>query len=719
MKILRNNLDRNLLLNTETSFGTDLGWEENIQEFEQQTLQSIINPAVNYETGRYTHESYVSNNGITQNDIWFQFYFYNNQTHYGGLNYEYVNITPQENRLLLRDSTESFFRLEFYKVPSGATPDRTNRRLVFSKNLTIPLGEKVYYTPVSDNIFVPIFVGSNFRNKENMYLYWFLDDSVLDGTTMTGDTFYMTARFFNAKDGSILNFANKPIKRNGSISESTDFYYKLKINQTELTYEYFKYTGLTDGDRIGYVTSPINFYEVIGGNETYNTLVWKGSNITDPDRYTACSYYNSTHLYYISGSTIQIGNTIYTNVDLTTPYDGGNEWLTLSLNGMGDHFSYLINNLGTVSDIYECPAPCGTPYINNITCIGLSDFVISFTNSSIGDWLGTIVQYSLNSGLTWTDVLFERLINPITLKISDNPLLLPVQIRIAKLCESNESDYSNVVVGNPIDCDLPITIYLESNPLIVYSWGVSTICNGVPTGIFYSTHGTIESGMDLYTTNTLTTLVPNGTYSIFDGGSFWYNVNVVNGLVSTQPTFCLNVNPSAVSEWSVSTICDGTPTGHVYSMDVGFTTGTYLYTTYSLTTLIPNGTYCIFDGSNSWYNVNVVSGMISSTPTLCFDVTCGTVTLDEVIYNGGNSYTLSVTDGTLGSCTGLTISYSIDGGTWVNQTVACAGSTTITTTGSGNVIDFKVKKLCHGTNGLYSNIISYNACSYDITITIL
>ena len=35
MKILRKDTDLNILLNTETDFQTNLGWEENLKEFER------------------------------------------------------------------------------------------------------------------------------------------------------------------------------------------------------------------------------------------------------------------------------------------------------------------------------------------------------------------------------------------------------------------------------------------------------------------------------------------------------------------------------------------------------------------------------------------------------------------------------------------------------------------------------------------------------------
>jgi hypothetical protein len=266
MKIIQSDLDGNLLLNSETNFRQDLGWQEGIQEYEKEVLKSIINPTENFETVRYIHKPYTSvGNSVEQTDIWFQFFFYNSSnTHVGGLDYEHIGIRSDENNQMSRSSIESFFRLELFKTPNNEAPTRGNRKLVFSKNLSIPLGEKIYYTKLYDFIHVPVFTGSNYRNKENMYLYWFQDNSVLNGTTFSGDTFYMSARFFDAKDGSILNFNNKSISPTTVVNETADTYYKLVMNNTDYTYQVFRYNGTT-GDRIGESGDPINFYEAIGG----------------------------------------------------------------------------------------------------------------------------------------------------------------------------------------------------------------------------------------------------------------------------------------------------------------------------------------------------------------------------------------------------------------------------------------------------------------------
>lgn len=274
MNILRKNTDLNLLLNHELDFQMNLGWQESMQQFEDEVLEDIINPIENYETVRYIHKPSVN----AESDIWFYFYFSDNGDYSKGLDYSLVGISPKENAKMLRQSTESFFRLEFYKTPATnvngtriyEAPTRQNRKLVFTKNLTLPLGEKYFYTPLQENIHVPVFHGSNYTNKENMYLFWFQDESVLTETnlsgTTTGNTFFMTAKFFNATDGKITDFYNDVYSTSHEVKEYEDMYFQVDIDKTNYSYKIYKFNG-SKGTQVGTSSSPIKFYESGGGTD--------------------------------------------------------------------------------------------------------------------------------------------------------------------------------------------------------------------------------------------------------------------------------------------------------------------------------------------------------------------------------------------------------------------------------------------------------------------
>jgi hypothetical protein len=272
MEILRNRQDKKIIINQESDFKTDLGWQDNLIDLENESISKIINPIDNYETMRYIHEQYPmpESSSNNQNDIWFYFYFYNitGTTFSGGLDYNIVGITHEENSNQKRSISGSFFRLEFYKTPNDEVPDRINRKLVFAKNLTLPLGEKYYYINLLKTLYVPVFMGSSYVNKENMYLFWFQDETVLSESNLNTNTFWMSAKFFNQKDGTATNFTNKPLTITDEVVEVNDIYYKIEINRkgtpgrTDFSYEVFKYNGLK-GDRVGMTDDPIKFYEMI------------------------------------------------------------------------------------------------------------------------------------------------------------------------------------------------------------------------------------------------------------------------------------------------------------------------------------------------------------------------------------------------------------------------------------------------------------------------
>lgn len=281
MEILRKNNDQTILQPKIQTFKTDLGWTESAEIMETEILYEIINPVENYETTRYIHKPYLTKDDIVITDIWFYFYFNNYQYDTSNpLNpiitgvtreqdYRLVDISLTENALIQKELTQSFFRLEFYKTPNDEAPTNLNRRLVFAKNLSLPLGEKVFFTgttggsyPLNDYIHFPVFCGSNYRNKENMYFFWFADESAFDETNLTGNTFYMTAKFYNAKDGTILDFTNKNVGINDTMDETEDQYYKVIIDKTDHSYQVYRFNG-TIGSRIGENTDPIKFYEKI------------------------------------------------------------------------------------------------------------------------------------------------------------------------------------------------------------------------------------------------------------------------------------------------------------------------------------------------------------------------------------------------------------------------------------------------------------------------
>ncbi len=131
--------------------------------------------------------------------------------------------------------------------------------MVFGKNILLSSGEKFLYTPLKKEIHIPVFNGSNYKNKENMYIFWFQDDSILNNTSLSGNTLYMTAKFFNAKDGNVIDFVNDDLS--GEINENNDLYYRIELNKTNYSYEVSQFSG-NNSLRVGKShQNPIKFYQ--------------------------------------------------------------------------------------------------------------------------------------------------------------------------------------------------------------------------------------------------------------------------------------------------------------------------------------------------------------------------------------------------------------------------------------------------------------------------
>jgi len=613
MEILKNDKNLNIIVNTEQNFKTDLGWQENLMEFENEILKDIINPAINYETVRYIHKPYQSSlmpNGYFQSDVWFQFYFISGGTidRYV-LDYQPVGITTQENELMTKQSTESFFKLEFYKTPHKLDsngnvigyepPTRKNRRLVNSRDLSLPLGEKFFYEGINSGYYlhVPIFTGSNYRNKENMYLFWFDDETALEDTDLSGtktldrytfnnsssseqtiffndvnnnsvqlnipttgltiagwtgqtfnypnisyiiqknffdgpnektpyyhgmNTFFMTAKFYDAKTGEVIDFTNYGFNKNHSFTEENDMYYQVDFDHYERTYMIYKYSGGTRGGRVGRsnpnYTEPINFYEK-GGALMPSTLTptptpgpsntptpTPTSTPTSTPTNTPNIEIDPTKFYYAVGSCLDMrySYTAYTDnpfgPDIIIPGCATVSQLNKLQWGGVDYDGITIGNIATTTIIQSSPPePCG--FGESYSGFAIARSSTEVPNGyvyNIGSGCYSVIKVSptnLRGG--WTIDLDDFI--PVGIGdaacLSCNPIEVEFTVYAysAKICNTNRNITvragifeSNLTIGNvygaqlfsgqtipstPIADAVCVTITANLGPLYTYKFG--------------------------------------------------------------------------------------------------------------------------------------------------------------------------------------------------------------------------------------------------------
>jgi hypothetical protein len=104
----------------------------------------------------------------------------------------------------------------------------------------------------------PKFVLDYVGDKEGFFIYWLKKRNFLDI-----QTFYMTAKFYNAETGYFTRMINTPQSSfpgsRFTFDIPTYFYYTMKLDYDKQTYQIFNQAG----QRVGTPTLPIRWYEYI------------------------------------------------------------------------------------------------------------------------------------------------------------------------------------------------------------------------------------------------------------------------------------------------------------------------------------------------------------------------------------------------------------------------------------------------------------------------
>ena len=244
-----------------------LGRSDSIEIYETEVIKEIIGSPEDFEIARFAHKQ-VSPLSVATN-INYEFYFYNTGSssvisattdpNDWRISYLLEGFNTKEIYYFSNSFTNSFFKLDFYD-----TPDPKNQTNYFTLILPTQQGFTTSastspYTP-DIQIKIPKFKLDFVGDKEGFFIYWLRNRSYLNI-----DTFYMTAKFFDAKIGVFVKMMNEPQSSlpQGSgrfnFSGSTYFYNKVVLDYDEKTYQVFDSTNL----RIGGESRPIKWYEYI------------------------------------------------------------------------------------------------------------------------------------------------------------------------------------------------------------------------------------------------------------------------------------------------------------------------------------------------------------------------------------------------------------------------------------------------------------------------
>tara|TARA_R110000787_G_scaffold148698_4_gene262582 strand:+ start:235 stop:1122 length:888 start_codon:yes stop_codon:yes gene_type:complete len=194
----------------------EIGREQLIETWEEVELQDNINFIQDYETTRYTHY-----NPYDDYKIHYKFLFFS-----AGSYYDDFNILGYKDYELARTRQSfknSFFKFDFYDSPvkseqklmftsvMPANNCRKEQKLIsFSEDPVEYWSQMANLPPIPTpmpmyGVYVPDAILSPEQGKnENYYIQWLKNRDLFTGTS-----FYMSCKFYNAKDGKVIRMVTQ------------------------------------------------------------------------------------------------------------------------------------------------------------------------------------------------------------------------------------------------------------------------------------------------------------------------------------------------------------------------------------------------------------------------------------------------------------------------------------------------------------------------------
>jgi hypothetical protein len=244
-----------------------LGKQDSVEAYESTVIEEIIGTAVDFEVSRFSHDEYSPTDPTTR--INYEFNFYSSgltsvtATTVANVNlwknsYLSEGFTSSEIYYFSNSFTNSFFKLDFYD-----TSDVKNQTNYFT--IIIPVQQGLTQTASTSSylsnvtIKKPYFVLDFVGDKEGFFIYWLTDRDFIDI-----DTFYMSAKFFDAKLGVFVKMMIRPqaILPNKFIFDGSKlFFNKVILDYSNKTYKIFD--GENPNIRVGTDSNPMRWFEYI------------------------------------------------------------------------------------------------------------------------------------------------------------------------------------------------------------------------------------------------------------------------------------------------------------------------------------------------------------------------------------------------------------------------------------------------------------------------
>lgn len=220
------------------------------EKYEKEVVKDVINLPFDYEVERFSNEEYlVLNNKKTE--INYSFNFFDNTLN--SFFNSYLKVFDQEEIYYNANSFKnSFFKLDFYD--STITAKQKNYLTIIIPTYQGNFESVLNPNGVSAEIKKPFFTLDFIGDKEGFFIYWLKKKDFIDI-----DNFFVSAKFFDGKNGGYRRFTNRIAPPQPFNSEEY-FYYKLTLDYQTKTY---KVITTFSNSRVGEYNNPIKWFEYI------------------------------------------------------------------------------------------------------------------------------------------------------------------------------------------------------------------------------------------------------------------------------------------------------------------------------------------------------------------------------------------------------------------------------------------------------------------------
>ncbi len=236
-----------------------LGIDQSIDLYEEEIITEVIGVGRDFELSRFAHAPFTGQPYNLKTEINYEFNFHsgtslNNVTNWVNT-YLAAGFSVPDVYYYRNAFSNSFFKLDFYD-----TPDEKKQINYLTAIIPTQQGEKqpAILPRALVDIKKPKFKLDYVGDKEGFFIYWLKKRNFLDIST-----FYMSAKFYDARTGFFLRMMNKPQSffPNSQYTFDTTryFYYIMKIDYPTQTYRIFDSNNV----RFGQPNNPVVWYEFI------------------------------------------------------------------------------------------------------------------------------------------------------------------------------------------------------------------------------------------------------------------------------------------------------------------------------------------------------------------------------------------------------------------------------------------------------------------------